>query len=107
VQAGKQEHQAERGERDALEDAQRARFEVRAELQEDGVADQQYAGGEAREALGPERPAEGVGGHVFKIRKKRSPGTWPGLLVSRKPAWAGPAGVAYSAAACGRSTSST
>ncbi|KAG1199383.1 hypothetical protein G6F35_012515 [Rhizopus arrhizus] len=58
VQRADQEQQAERGECQALEDAQRARLQAHLQLQEDRVAQQARTDQEAQEELGAEGPAQ-------------------------------------------------
>ncbi|KAG1230952.1 hypothetical protein G6F68_019244 [Rhizopus microsporus] len=60
VQRADQEQQAERGECQALEDAQRARLQAHLQLQEDRVAQQARTDQEAQEELGAEGPAQWI-----------------------------------------------
>src|SRR5690606_37389397 len=84
-QPGQQEHRAQRDETYALEDAQRARHQPEVFLGIEGIGEQRRADGETEQALRAEGPAKGVGVHAATIRKKRNPGTWPGLRRRADP----------------------
>ncbi len=64
MQAGGQQCQAEHGEGDPLEDAQRARLQPIMQLRVQGEGKQRRARGKAREATGAEGPAERIHRHV-------------------------------------------
>ncbi len=69
-QAADQEHEAQRGEADALEDAERARQDPQFELHVERVREQGGADREAEQGLRAERPAEGI--HGMPVRPGRT-----------------------------------
>ena len=66
MQATEQEYEAERGEGDALEDAERTRLDAELELHVERIAEQRGADGESEQELTAERPVERIHAHALR-----------------------------------------